>query len=168
MLLAATISFIIAITGDGEEGLAAYVEPFVILLILVLNAMVAIYQDGDAESALDALKNMQAATCVCLRDGKIISLDATQLVPGDIVRVKMGDAVPADLRIIDMGITLLVEEAPLTGESVSVNKQVEKLSSGDILQDQKNMLFSTTTISYGSATGVVVFTGMKTAIGRVQ
>jgi magnesium-transporting ATPase (P-type) len=60
LLLAATISFIIALTGDGDEGIAAYVEPFVILLILVLNAMVAIYQDGDAESALEALKNMQA------------------------------------------------------------------------------------------------------------
>ena len=63
LLLAATISFVIAITGDGEEGIAAYVEPFVILLILVLNAMVAIYQDQDAENALDALKNMQAVSC---------------------------------------------------------------------------------------------------------
>ena len=135
LLLAATISFIIAVTGDGEEGIAAYVEPFVILLILVLNAMVAIYQDGDAESALDALKNMQATTCVCIRDGKVMKRDAKDLVPGDIVRVKMGDAVPADLRIIEMGTTLLVEEAPLTGESVSVNKQAEKLNGGDILQD---------------------------------
>lgn len=63
LLLAATISFVIAITGDGEEGIAAYVEPFVILLILVLNAIVAIYQDQDAENALDALKNMQAISC---------------------------------------------------------------------------------------------------------
>jgi magnesium-transporting ATPase (P-type) len=63
LLLAATISFVIAITGDGSEGLAAYVEPFVILLILILNAMVAIYQDKDAESALEALKNMQANKC---------------------------------------------------------------------------------------------------------
>lgn len=131
LLLAATISFVIAITGDGEEGIAAYVEPFVILLILVLNAMVAIYQDGDAESALEALKDMQATTCVCLRDGKISELDAKDLVPGDIVKVKMGDAVPADLRIIEMGPTLLVEEAPLTGESVSVHKQVETLASSD-------------------------------------
>lgn len=70
LLLAATISFVIAVTGDGEEGLAAYVEPFVILLILILNAMVAVYQDYDADSALDALKNMQAAVCQCYRDGK--------------------------------------------------------------------------------------------------
>lgn len=70
LLLAATVSLIIALTGDGEEGLAAYVEPFVILLILVLNAMVAIYQDKDADNALDALKNMQATTCQVLRNGK--------------------------------------------------------------------------------------------------
>ena len=81
----------------------------------------------------------------------------------------MGDAVPADMRIIEMGTTLLVDEAPLTGESVSVHKQVDALSSGgNILQDQRNMLFSSTTVNYGTATGVVVFTGMKTAIGRVQ
>ena len=70
LLLAATISFIIALTGDGEEGLAAYVEPFVILLILVLNAMVAIYQDADADSALEALKNMQAQVCEVYREAK--------------------------------------------------------------------------------------------------
>lgn len=70
LLVAATISFLIAVTGDGDEGIAAYVEPFVILLILVLNAMIAIYQDGDAESALEALKDMQASTCQVLRNSK--------------------------------------------------------------------------------------------------
>jgi len=70
LLLAATISFVIAVMGDGDEGIAAYVEPFVILLILVLNAIVAIYQDGDAESALEALKDMQATKCTVLRDGQ--------------------------------------------------------------------------------------------------
>ena len=69
-MVAATISFLIAVTGDGDEGIAAYVEPFVILLILVLNAMIAIYQDGDAESALEALKDMQATTCQALRNSK--------------------------------------------------------------------------------------------------
>jgi len=69
LLLAATISFVIALAGDGDEGIAAYVEPFVILLILVLNAMVAIYQDGDADSALEALKDMQATSCTALRNG---------------------------------------------------------------------------------------------------
>lgn len=69
-MLAATISFVIALFGDGDDGIAAYIEPFVILLILVLNAIVAIYQDNDAESALEALKDMQATLCQVLRDGK--------------------------------------------------------------------------------------------------
>jgi len=171
LLLAATISFVIAITGDGEEGIAAYVEPFVILLILVLNALVAIYQDQDADNALEALKNMQAQECQVKRNGTWRTLDAKELVPGDIVSVKQGDNIPADIRLLELNsISLLVEEAPLTGESVSVSKicDVMKSTDEDILQDQRNMLFSSTIVSYGSATGVVVFTGMKTAIGRVQ
>lgn len=121
LLVAATISFIIALLGDGDEGIAAYVEPFVILLILVLNAMVAIYQDNDAESALEALKNMQAFECQVKRDGEWRTLDAKLLVPGDIVKVKQGDNIPADIRLLQLNsISLQVEEAPLTGESVSV------------------------------------------------
>lgn len=88
--------------GDGDEGIAAYVEPFVILLILVLNAMVAIYQDGDAESALEALKDMQATKCTVLRDGQWQEKDSKELVPGDIVKVVAGDCVPADIRIVNL------------------------------------------------------------------
>lgn len=102
LLLAATISFIIAITGDGEEGIAAYVEPFVILLILVLNALVAIYQDKDADNALDALKKMQAMECQVKRNGVWKLMDSKELVPGDIVRVKMGDNIPADIRLTEL------------------------------------------------------------------
>ena len=134
LLLAAFISFIIAYTGDGEEGIAAYVEPFVILLILILNALVAVYQDLDADNALDALKNMQAERCVVLRNGKLIPSESKDLVPGDIVEVKMGDKVPADIRIIELkSISLQVEEAALTGESVSVHKIVKKMDEGDLL-----------------------------------
>ena len=116
----------IAITGDGEEGIAAYVEPFVILLILVLNALVAIYQDQDADNALEALKNMQAQDCQVKRSGQWKTLDALELVPGDIVKVTQGDNIPADIRLLELNsISMLVEEAPLTGESVSVSKVVE-------------------------------------------
>lgn len=83
--MAALISFGFALIGDGEEGLAAYVEPFVILLILILNAMVSIYQDMDAESALEALKELSSTKCNVLRDGKWESLPSQELVPGDIV-----------------------------------------------------------------------------------
>jgi Ca2+-transporting ATPase len=102
LLLAATISFVIAITGDGSEGLAAYVEPFVILLILILNAIVAIYQDKDAESALEALKNMQANKCQVRRNGEWVTEESENLVPGDIVQVRMGDNIPADIRLIEL------------------------------------------------------------------
>ena len=84
------VFFCLIIVGDGEEGLTAYVEPFVILLILVLNAIVAIWQDRNADSALEALKDMQAAECIVLRDGEWSTIDAKTIVPGDIVQVKQG------------------------------------------------------------------------------
>lgn len=85
LLGAATVSFIFAITGDGEEGLTAYIEPFVILLILLINGTVAVWQDSNADNALEALKNMQAVSSKCLRDGQWITVDAKELVAGDIV-----------------------------------------------------------------------------------
>lgn len=85
--------------GDGEEGIAAYVEPFVILLILVINAIVAIWQDSNADSALEALMEMQAQESKVLRDGTWVTIEARNLVPGDIVQVAAGDCVPADLRV---------------------------------------------------------------------
>ena len=135
--MAATISFVIALTDDAEDSLANFVEPFVILLILVLNAMVAIYQDQDADSALEALKNMQAQECQVRRGGQWGTMDSKKLVPGDIVKVTIGDNVPADIRLIELNsISLQVEEAPLTGESVSVQKVTDQMTSaGDVLQD---------------------------------
>jgi len=169
LLASATISFAIALTGGSDEGITAYVEPFVILLILILNALVAIYQDADADSALEALKDLQAVDCHVKRGGEWILRESSQLVPGDIVKVKSGDKVPADIRLIELNSTsLLVEEAPLTGEAISVHKTTDPMTSGDLLLDQHNMIFSSTLVNYGSATGVVVFTGMRTAIGRVQ
>lgn len=170
LLASATISFVIAITGDGDEGLTAYVEPFVILLILVLNAIVAIWQDRNADSALEALKDLQAAECIVLRDGSWSTIDAKTLVPGDIVQVKQGQCVPADLRCAEIqSIALQIEQAALTGESVSVQKTTSTLGdSATMLQDQKNMLFSSTIVSSGTAVGIVAYTGMKTAIGNVH
>ena len=145
-------------------------EPFVILLILVLNAIVAIWQDSNADSALDALKEMQAQETTVLRDGVWSTIEAKELVPGDIVQVKSGQCVPADIRCTTIhSITLSCEQAALTGESVAVTKHTNAL--GDdaaMLQDQKNMLFSSTIVSTGTATGIVAYTGMKTAIGSVH
>lgn len=150
--------------------MAAYVEPFVILLILIINAVVGVVQERNAEGALEALKQLQAIECKVLRNGKWTVMDSVQLVPGDIVEVNTGDRVPADLRILKLtSISLLVEEAPLTGESVSVEKTTKTMGKeASLLQEQRNMLFSSTVINSGSAVGIVCFIGMKTAIGRVQ
>lgn len=118
-------------------------EPFVILLILVLNAIVAIWQDSNADSALEALKEMQASESLVLRNGNWVNVDAKTLVPGDIVKVTQGQCVPADLRCIEiLSIALQLEQAALTGESVSVQKNTVELGdNAKMLQDQKNMLF---------------------------
>ena len=85
--------------GDGEEGITAYVEPFVILMILLINAVIAIWQDSNADKALEALKDMQAVECRLLRDGKWDKADSKLLVPGDVVEINIGDRIPADLRV---------------------------------------------------------------------
>ena len=141
-----------------------------ILTILVINSVIAVWQDSHADKALEALMNMQAVECRLLRDGKWSTADSVNLVPGDVVQVKMGDRVPADLRVAELtSVSIMVEEAPLTGESVSVQKTIKPMGQNvQLLPDQKNMLFSSTVINYGSAIGIVVYTGMNTAIGRVQ
>ena len=123
--------------GDGEEGITAFVEPFVILAILIANGIVAIWQDSNADDALEALKDLQALVSTVRRDGKWQEVEAKNLVPGDIVRVKQGECVPADCRIFDItSISLMVEQAALTGESVSVQKNKQALGDdAKMLQD---------------------------------
>jgi P-type E1-E2 ATPase len=109
--------------GDGKEGWTDYVEPLVILMILIFNAIVAIWQDSQSDKALEALKNMQAIACKTLRDGSWTQVDAKELVPGDIVQLNSGDCVPADIRVVEIhSIALQAGQAALTGESVSVQK----------------------------------------------
>jgi P-type Ca2+ transporter type 2C len=119
LLVAAMVSFVMAIfeENSADEGLRAYIEPFVILLILVLNAIVGVWQETNAESALEALKQMQPDTAKVLRSGHLISdLPARDLVPGDIVQLSVGDKVPADCRIVHINTaTLRAEQASLTG-----------------------------------------------------
>lgn len=170
LLASATITFVFACMDSGDEGFAAFVEPFVIMTILVLNAIVAIWQDSNADSALEALMDLQAQKCTVKRDGEWITDEAVHLVPGDVVKVATGDCVPADLRLIEIqSISLNAGQAALTGESVSVRKTTSAMGTDAMmLQDQKNMLFSSTTVNQGNAIGIVAYTGMKTAIGSVQ
>lgn len=170
LLVAALVSFIIALTDEKDEGIAAYVEPIVILLILIANAVIGIIQDNNADNAIEALMNMQALECKVLRDGSWKIMDSKYLVPGDIVEVTIGDRNPADIRCSELkSVSLQIEEASLTGESKSVSKQTEVVkSTSNLLPDRKNILFSSTIVTYGTAQGIVVHTGMNTAIGSIQ
>jgi len=174
LLGSAALSFLIALVQQNEEeGMGAFVEPFVILLILIINAIVGVWQESNAESALEALKQLQPQFAKCTRDGELFpEMPARELVPGDIVQVKVGDKIPADMRIIKLlTTTIRIDEASLTGESTTVMKQTEALkkSSGKMACSAKlNMLFSGTTVSGGRCRAVVTSTGMNTEIGQIQ
>jgi Ca2+-transporting ATPase len=174
LLGAAVVSFLLTYfdESDDDQGFLAYVEPLVILLILVANAIVGMWQESSAEQALEALKRLQADHAVVIRNGEHVEIDAAELVPGDIVEVRVGNKVPADLRVVKMNTTTLrVEQSQLTGESESVSKELEALPASQKdceVQAKTNMLFSSTTISNGSCLGVVVATGMRTEIGKIQ
>jgi magnesium-transporting ATPase (P-type) len=129
LLGAAVLSFVLACFEEGE-GVEAFVEPFVILLILVINAVVGVWQEHNAESALEALKQMQSATAKCIRGGELVpDLPAEELVPGDIVEIGVGDKVPADVRILRLKTTTVrTDEGALTGESETVMKQTEPVA----------------------------------------
>ncbi|KAJ7554239.1 hypothetical protein O6H91_06G132400 [Diphasiastrum complanatum] len=174
LLLAALVSFFLKyIDGhkNGESGLTAYLEPVVILLILILNAVVGVWQENNAEKALEALKEMQPENAKVLRDGMFVpDLPARELVPGDIVELKVGDKVPADMRLAFLKTsTLRVEQSSLTGESVAVIKSTQAVEMEDVeLQGKDCMLFAGTTIVNGCCVSIVISTGMATEIGKIQ
>ena len=127
LLASAAFSFLLAIFQNNGEGITAFVEPFVILLILIINAVIGVWQENNAADALNALKKMQSESARCLRNGKWIhNLPASHLVPGDIIQIQVGDKVPADCRILQLKTTTLrVEESALTGESKTIMKVSE-------------------------------------------
>lgn len=176
LLLAAIISFVLAMfeEGEGDHGaLGAFIEPLVILTILVLNAFVGIWQEQNAESAIEALKEYEPEIAKVFRQdrpGQIQRVPAGDLVPGDIVDVAVGDQIPADLRILEIkSTTLRIDQALLTGESVSVIKQTEAVKDvRAVNQDKVNLLFSGTNVASGKAVGMVVTTGTKTEIGKIR
>ncbi|RLN72876.1 hypothetical protein BBJ28_00024499, partial [Nothophytophthora sp. Chile5] len=172
LLGAAVVSFALAMfESGGEEGIGAFVEPLVILVILVLNAIVGVWQESNAEAALEALKDLQPENARVMRDGEMITLPARELVPGDIVEIRVGDKVPADMRLLSMKTTAIrVEQAQMTGESTSVNKDIDALPEGteSIIQAKTNMLFAATVVVNGLGCGVVTEIGMKTEIGKIQ
>lgn len=174
LLGAAFISFILAYMHGSESvdsGFEAYVEPFVIMLILVLNAIVGVWQETNAEKALHALKEMQCESGKVLRDGYLVpDMPARELVPGDIVELRVGDKVPADMRVISLKtLTFRVEQSSLTGEAIPVLKGTGPVVMVDCeLQAKENMVFAGTVVVNGSCMCVVVSTGMNTELGKIQ
>ncbi|CUH37907.1 putative cation-transporting ATPase F [Jannaschia seosinensis] len=147
--------------------LGHWIDTFVILAVVVINAVIGFVQEGRAESALAALRDMLAPNAAVLRDGERQTVPAADLVPGDIVLLDAGDKVPADLRLIETA-GMTIEEAILTGESVPVQKGTEPVEPDAALGDRASMAFSGTMVSEGSATGVVTATGGETEIGRIS
>jgi Ca2+ transporting ATPase len=171
LLASAAISFVLALF-EQESGWSAFVDPAVILTILILNAVVGVSQESSAEKAIAALQEYSANVASVVRNGGQISrVKAEELVPGDIVSVAVGDRIPADCRLVSISSnSFAVDQAILTGESESVGKDCQAVVHDDkaVLQDQVNMLFSGTTVVTGKATAVVVLTGSNTAIGDIH
>ncbi|MCD7858989.1 MAG: cation-translocating P-type ATPase [Firmicutes bacterium] len=164
LIAAAIISFVVVCI---ERSWGELLEPTLIVLIVIVNAIMGVYQEGKAEKALDALKNLSAPHARVLRDGEESIVDASELVPGDIIRLEAGDYVPADARLLQSA-SLKAEESALTGESVSAEKDALARVAGDApLGDRGNMVYSGCFITYGTATAVVTATGMDTEMGKI-
>ena len=145
----------------------SFTEVFIILAVVLLNAILGVVQESKAEAAIEALQTMTAAKCKVLRGGHQIVVESSQLVPGDVVVLEAGDAIPADGRLLECA-SLKIEEAALTDESVPVTKAVELLTGSDVpLGDRKNMCYMGSTVVYGRGKAVITATGMDTEMGKI-
>lgn len=158
LILAALVSIAVD-PGDLTESI-------IILVVVVFNAALGVYQENKAEKSLEALKKISAPLTTVIRSGRMQEIESRFLVPGDIIILEAGDYVPADARLLEV-VNLKVDESALTGESVPVEKTVVEIESNQALGDRKNEVFSSTLITYGRAKAVVIKTGMKTEIGKI-
>lgn len=165
LIVAAIISLVTSIISHES-----FADVIIIMSVVIVNAVLGVYQESKAEKAIEALQEMSKATSKVIRDGHIHVVNSEDLVPGDIILLEAGDAVPGDARILECA-SLKVEEAALTGESVPVLKQVEEIEAVEgkepLLGDRKNMLYMGSNIVYGRAKAVVVATGMDTEMGKI-
>ena len=166
LLVAAAVSGILAVVENDS-----FADVIIILAVVIINAILGVYQESKAEKAIEALQEMSAATSKVLRDGKLQVIHSEDLVVGDVIHLEAGDAVPADARILESA-SLKAEEAALTGESVPVTKFIDLIGlKGDAkdvpLGDRKNMLYMGSTVVYGRGTAVITATGMDTEMGKI-
>lgn len=167
LIVAAVISAVTSVVGNENEGFA---DVIIIMVVVLINAVLGVYQESKAEKAIEALQEIAAATSKVIRDGKLQEIRSEDLVIGDVVVLEAGDSVPADCRIISCA-SMKIEEAALTGESVPVNKTadvIDPLGSDDVpLGDRKNMCYMGSNVVYGHGRAVVVATGMDTEMGKI-
>ena len=172
LLAAALIQVVVTILEThGDFTIGSFTDVFVILAVVIINAVMSIVQENKSEAAMEALQQMTAETSRVVRDGELISVRSEDLVVGDIVRFEAGDIVPADCRVLE-SYSLKAEESALTGESMAAEKLVNVLmcaeGKDDIpLGDRANMLYSGSTVVYGRGTAVVTATGMDTEMGKI-
>ena len=164
MIIILLVAAALSVLTEGMDGLT---DAMIILAVVVLNAAFGVYQEGQAEAAIEALKNMSSPLARVRRDGHVIEIDSKELVPGDIVLLEAGDVVPADMRLFEAA-SLKIEEAALTGESVPVEKDVTQVVEADAgIGDRVNMGYQNSNVTYGRGIGVVTNTGMYTEVGKI-
>jgi P-type Ca2+ transporter type 2C len=146
--------------------LQEYIDSTVIAIIIVVNAVLGFFQEYRAEKAIDALQKMASPLATVFRDGKEIQIDSKYVTPGDILILKAGDKIPADARLFEV-FGLQVMEAPLTGESQPVSKNIEVCKEYTQVADRKNMVYSATVITQGKGKAIITATGMKTEVGKI-
>ncbi len=163
LIIILIIAAIVSVLVDPNE----WIESVIIMVVVLVNAILGLYQENKAEKSLEALKKMSASSCKVIRDNIIQTIATEDLVVGDIILIEAGDSIPADARIIECS-NLKVEEAALTGESVPVDKNSDYIEQDDIpLGDKKNCLFSSTYVTNGKAKAIVTSVGMSTEIGKI-
>lgn len=164
MIIILLIAAVLSVVTEGAKGMT---DALIILSVVILNAAFGVYQEGQAEAAIEALKNMSSPIARVRRDGHIVEIDSKELVPGDIVMIEAGDVVPADMRLLKSA-SLKIEEAALTGESVPVEKNLTVDVAADAgIGDRVNMAYQNSNVTYGRGSGVIVNTGMYTEVGKI-
>lgn len=164
MIIILLVAAALSVITEGTEGLT---DALIILAVVILNAAFGVYQEGQAEAAIEALKDMSSQIARVRRDGLVVEIDSRELVPGDIVMLEAGDVVPADMRLLEAA-SLKIEEAALTGESVPVDKDLSVDVAADAgIGDRVNMAYQNSNVTYGRGSGVVVNTGMYTEVGKI-